>query len=104
MYCAVCILTASSQITQMTTIGVIWFGNLIKPYSFANDDKYNTISPSLRIDICPKNLDLAPNKPIRIYNAAKLQHKFNTKSKVSEIVFNFIMNNLFEKCCKTERD
>ena len=42
----------------------------IKPYSFLNDDKYNTISPSLRIDIFPKkNLTKYTHSQFCIYNA-----------------------------------
>ena len=61
----------------------------IKPYPFSADDKYISISPSLGIDIALKK-KLAPNKPIPIYNAAKLLSKYNKRNRI----FGF-WNNLF---------
>ena len=49
----------------------------IKPDSLWNNDKYKTISPSLRIHIFLKKR-LVLNIPIRSDNAAKLQQKLST--------------------------
>ena len=59
----------------------------IKPYAFSNDDEYNTISPSLRIDFAPKK-KLAPNEPIPTYNATNLQKKFDKRDRI----FSFRIN------------